>query len=109
MLGDVYRIPAPRAARGHEQHGQRYAVVVQSDQLQLSTLLVAPTSRGALPTWFRPEIELQGDITRVLLEQTVAVDAQRLTNRVGRLSPAELIAVDDALSVVFGLIRPRSR
>ena len=47
MRGEVYRLRAPRRARGYEQTGPRYAVVVQSDQLPLSTLLVAPTSTTA--------------------------------------------------------------
>ena len=39
MRGDVYRLRSPRATRGHEQRGARYAVEVQSDDLPLSTLL----------------------------------------------------------------------
>jgi hypothetical protein len=35
MRGDLYRLKAPRGTRGHEQAGQRYAVVVQSDDLPL--------------------------------------------------------------------------
>ena len=60
MRGDVYELKASRDARGHEQRGNRYAVVVQSDLLPLSTLLVAPTSTSARPTSFRPEIEIDG-------------------------------------------------
>ena len=47
---------APRANRGHEQRGTRFAVVVQSDSLPLSTLLVAPTSTSARAASFRPRI-----------------------------------------------------
>ena len=43
---------APRGARGSEQQGSRYAVIVQSDDLMLSTVLVAPTSRSAPPRSF---------------------------------------------------------
>jgi mRNA interferase MazF len=38
-----------------------------------------------------------------LVEQTVAVDPQRLGASAGRLEAAELRAVDDALRLVFGL------
>jgi mRNA interferase MazF len=101
--GDVHLIRL-RDTRGHEQHGTRLAVIVQTDELlQLSTAIVAPTSRSALPASFRPEIELDGTATRVLVEQLRAVDVQRLGDRAGQLSPAELHAVDEALELVLGL------
>jgi mRNA-degrading endonuclease toxin of MazEF toxin-antitoxin module len=44
VRGEVFRLPAPRGTRGHEQSGARYAVVVQADEfLHLSTTIVAPT------------------------------------------------------------------
>jgi mRNA interferase MazF len=103
VRGDVYRLKAPRDARGHEQRGNRYAVVVQSDLLPLSTWLVAPTSTSARPTSFRPEIEIQGKTTYVLVEQTAAVDPERLGELVGHLTRHELMAVDDALRTVLHL------
>jgi mRNA interferase MazF len=54
-------------------------VIVQADEfLDLSTTLVAPTSTAARPTSFRPTINVGGTDTRVLVEQTVVVDPQRL-------------------------------
>ena len=103
MRGDVYRLNAPGDARGHEPRGNRYAVVVQSDLLPLSTWLVAPTSTSARPTSFRPEIEIQGKTTQVLVEQTAAVDPERLGELVGHLTGHELAAVDDALRTVLDL------
>ena len=45
MRGDVYRLKRPRSAQGHEQQGERYAVVVQANAYEhLSTWLVAPTT-----------------------------------------------------------------
>ncbi|MDP9319371.1 MAG: type II toxin-antitoxin system PemK/MazF family toxin, partial [Actinomycetota bacterium] len=58
MRGDVHRLRAARGTRGREQAGARYAVVVQSDHLPLSTWLVAPTSTSARPASFRPEITM---------------------------------------------------
>lgn len=104
MRGDVYRLPPRQDARGHEQRGGRFGVVVQSDLLPLSTLLIAPTSTRALATGFRPEVEIQGERTKVMVEQTVAIDPQRLARHVGRLTNEELRDVDAALRVVFGLI-----
>lgn len=103
MRGEVYRLRAPRAARGHEQAGSRYAVVVQSDDLPLSTWLVAPTSTSARAASFRPEVEIAGRTTRVLAEQTAAVDPTRLGERAGLLTFEELRRVDAALRLVLDL------
>ena len=69
-------------------------VVVQSDELPLSTLLVAPTSTAARVASFRPEVEIAGRVTRVLAEQTAAVDPNRLGECVGYLSFHEMRRVD---------------
>lgn len=103
MRGEVYRLRAPKDVRGHEQSGARYAVVVQSDQLPLSTWLVAPTSTSARAATFRPEVEVAGRTTRVLAEQVAAVDPQRLGDSVGYLTHEELRRVDAALRVVLEL------
>ena len=103
MRGDVYQLKSPRDARGHEQRGNRYAVVVQSDLLPLSTWLVAPTSTSANAASFRPEIEVNGEPTLVLVEQTAAVDPERLGSQVGHVSRRELESIDEALRTVLGL------
>jgi mRNA interferase MazF len=104
VRGDVYRLRAPRSTRGHEQQGRRYAVIVQSDDFEaLSTWLVAPTSTSARPATFRPAVEVNGDETLVLAEQTSAVDPSRLGERVGHLGFEELRAVDAALRLVLSL------
>lgn len=104
VRGEVLRLPAPRGVRGREQRGARYAVVVQADEfLDLTTVLVAPTSTGARPASFRPAIALEGSETRVLVEQTTVVDPQRLGRSAGRLDASELRSVDEALSLVLGL------
>lgn len=104
LRGDVFRLAADRRARGHEQRGARYAVVVQADDLLgLSTVLVAPTSTSARSATFRPIIELLGEETRVLVEQTTVADMQRLGDSAGRLEAAEMRALDDALRLILGL------
>ncbi len=101
--GDVYRFKVPKGV-GHEQQGERYGVVVQSDvMLPRSVVVVAPTSRSARPASFRPEVEVAGDLTRVLVEQLGAVVVQRLGRRVGRLTTEEMWSIDEALVVVLGL------
>lgn len=103
MRGDLYRLRAPRDRRGSEQAGARFAVVVQSDVLPLSTLLVAPTSTSARAASFRPEIVIDNRATRVLVEQTAAVDASRLGDYAGQLTRAEMQQVDAALRVVLAI------
>lgn len=104
VRGEVFRLRPPRGARGSEQRGVRFAVVVQADELlALSTVLVAPTSRAAPARSFRPRIDLEGASTCVLVEQTTAVAPQRLGESVGRLDASELRDLDAALSLVLGL------
>ena len=105
MRGDVFSLRPSRRTAGHEQSGARYAVVVQSDALPLSTWLVAPTSTSARAATFRPEIELHGVTTRVLAEQTAAVDPGRLGNPAGHLTFDELRRVDAALRLVLQTLR----
>jgi mRNA interferase MazF len=102
LRGDVYRLTLPRGV-GHEQHGDRYGVVVQADEmLPRSVVLIAPTSRSARAASFRPEIEVLGETTRVLVEQIGAVDAQRFGDLAGRASREELWGIDDALATILG-------
>jgi mRNA interferase MazF len=68
-----------------------------------STVLVAPTSASAGPATFRPVIDIDGVETRVLLEQTTALDPQRLGRSAGRVDTFEMHSVDEALRLVLGL------
>jgi len=104
VRGEIFRVPPRRGARGHEQRGLRFAVIVQADEfLDLGTTLVAPTSTSARSASFRPVIIVDKRETRVLVEQTTVVDPQRLGRSAGRLEASELRAVDDALSLILGL------
>jgi len=101
--GDVFALRLPRGV-GHERQGERFGVVVQSDVfLPRSVVLIAPTSRSAKPASFRPEIEVDGSSTRVLVEQVGAVDINRLGDLIGHLTPEEQWGVDTALLTVLGL------
>ena len=79
-------------------------MVVQADEfLALSTVLVSPTSASARPASFRPAITLDDTQTRILVEQTTVVDAERLGRSAGRLDVTELQSVDEALALIFGI------
>jgi len=101
--GDIYSVRSPRC-KGHEQLGKRFGVVVQSDAfLPRSVVLIAPTSTSARPASFRPEVEIEGTATKVLVEQLGAVDVTRLGDLTGRLTPEEQWGVDTAILTVLGL------
>ena len=102
--GEIYRIRFPRG-KGREQAGARYGVIVQAEELLgLSTAIVAPTSTSAAAATFRPEIEIEGQPTRVMVEQLRALDLERLDKLAGRLSAREIGAVDQALALVLDLV-----
>lgn len=103
MRGDVFELRSPRRSADHEQRGRRYGVVLQSDDLPLSTLIIAPTSTAARPTSFRPGIDLGGQRTLVLVEQATAVDPGRLGRWAGRVTSAELAEIAEALRLVVAL------
>ncbi len=104
VRGDVYRLKRPRSAQKHEQQGERYAVVVQANAYEhLSTWLVAPTTTKSFGSMIHPTIELLGQDVRVLVEQTTAVDPQRLGDFAGRLDPDELMEINVALRAVLDL------
>jgi len=82
----------------------RYAVELQGP-ITLSTVIVAPTSTRASPAVFRPDIDLDGTKTRVLVDQMAAVDGGlRPGDMVGRLSAGEMADVDLALRLLLGLL-----
>ena len=105
VRGDVYHLKKPRSAQGHEQQGERYAVVVQANAYEhLSTWLVAPTTTKSFGSMIHPTIELLGQDVRVLVEQTTAVDPQRfqdaLTKFLARLH--DLVeAIDDVALAIL--------
>jgi len=103
LRGDVYEFQPPRG-RGHEQRGRRFGVVVQANELlPRSVVLVAPTSLSARSASFRPEVEVLGETTRVLVEQVGAVDVGRLGDLIGRVTPEQQWGIDEALLTVLGL------
>jgi mRNA interferase MazF len=105
VRGDVYRLRAARDAVGHEQEGPRYAVVLQSDDLNLSTAIVAPTSTRAHPYVFRPKVTVRGAATRLMLDQLRAVDRDKaIGDRVGRLTPQEMVEVNGLLRAALDIL-----
>ena len=104
VRGDVHAITLPRRG-GHVQHGRRYAVIVQADDLlTLSTVLVCPTSTATPPASFHPEIIVGGESTRLMCEMVGPVDARVLGAHMAHLTVDEMRTVDDALELVLDLV-----
>ncbi len=103
VRGDVHEIKLPRG-RGRVQHGRRFAVVVQADDLlALSTIVVCPTSTSTPAASFHPEVTIAEEQTRIMCEMVGAVDARALGGLIGHLTFDELRGVDDALELVLDL------
>jgi mRNA interferase MazF len=101
--GDVYRY-RPTKGAGHEQRGDRFAVVLQADELLPRwVVIVAPTSRSAQPASIRPEVKVGTVKTTVLVEHMRSIDANRLGRRAGHLTTEEMWTIDEALITVLGL------
>lgn len=101
--GDIFELRLPKGS-GHEQHGRRLGVVIQSDaMLPRSVVVVAPTSTSARAASFRPELEVDAERMRVLVEQLGAVDVNRLGEQVGRVTIDQQWQIDAALLTVLGL------
>ena len=104
LRGDVFGFRPQARGGSRVQAGRRYAVVLQADEfLPRSVVIVAPTSRSARAASFRPEVEVAGEVTRVLVEQLGVVDVSRLGDHIGHLSPAEMWGVDETLRIVLDL------
>lgn len=103
VRGDVHAVNLP-GKRGRAQGGSRYAVIVHNDRLlNMSTVLICPTSRSVRPASYRPQVDLEEGKTHVLCEMVGHVDTGRLGDQVGHLSREEIAAVDEALGLVLDL------
>ncbi len=103
VRGDVHAITLPRR-RGHAQHGRRFAVIVQADDLlSLSTVIVCPSSQSTPTASFHPEVAVQGEITRVMCEMVGVVDVRALGEQVSHVTREEMQSIDDALALVLDL------
>ena len=101
--GDIYTITLKHGVSS-ELYGRRFAVVLQSNSmLPRSVVIIAPTSQSALDASIRPNIEVQQQPTKVMVEQMKAVSVERLGKKVGRVAAEEQWMIDDALFALLGL------
>jgi mRNA interferase MazF len=103
--GDVYWV-ALDPTRGTEIRKTRPAVIVSNDSCNAygSRVVVLPVTSNVSSLYpGEAAIEVSGKPARALGDQIRSLDKSRLRSRVGRLSQAELEAIDDALRITLGL------
>ncbi|MEU5596528.1 type II toxin-antitoxin system PemK/MazF family toxin [Streptomyces sp. NPDC020298] len=104
IRGAVYRVDLGDAKRGHEQRGKRYGLVMSPSSMPWNVATIIPTSTGAQPTVFRPELEIAGTRTRLLIDQIRTVDIGYIHgDPVHYLDRDEMAEVEHALSRYLGL------
>lgn len=105
IRGAVYRVDLGQP-RGHEQGGKRLGLVVSPSDSPLSVVTVIPTSTStsAGSSIHRPEVEIAGRPTRMLIDQVRSIDADYVVgDPVDYLSRDQLIEVELALAHYLGL------
>ena len=95
---------------GSEQGGMRPVLIVQNDTgnrhspTVIAAAITSQTGKARLPTHI--ELSAGGALRRdsvVLCEQIRTIDKSRLRERMGALAPRDMLRVDDAIAVSFGL------
>lgn len=100
--GDVFLV-ALDPTLGREIRKTRPCVVVSPNELNgaLSTFIVAPLTTGSHRYPFRIPCRFAGKSGHVVPDQLRTVDRARLTQKIGRLSPATLERVLGILQEMF--------
>ncbi len=97
---------------GSEQGGVRPVLVVQNDvgnkysPTVIAAAITSKINKAKLPTHIEIDAEHYG-LSRdsvILLEQVRTIDKQRLREKIGKLDELQMIKVNDAISVSFGLV-----
>ncbi|MFF8838512.1 type II toxin-antitoxin system PemK/MazF family toxin [Streptomyces sp. NPDC015130] len=104
IRGAVYRVDLGDAKRGHEQRGKRYGLVLSPSAMPWSVATIIPASTSAQPSVFRPELEIAGTPTRLLVDQIRTIDVRFVHgDPVHFLDHHELALVEQAVSQYLGL------
>lgn len=103
IRGAVYRIDFGRH-RGHEQGGKRQGLVVSPSDSPLSVVTVIPTSTSAGRSIHRPELEIAGRSTRMLVDQIRSIDVDYVVgDPLDHLTRDQLAEVELALAHYLGV------
>ena len=104
IRGAVYRVDLGDATRGHEQRGKRLGLVLSPSSMPWSVATIVPTSTTAQPAVFRPSLEIDGQLTRFLVDQIRSIDVSHIHgDPVHYLDRDELAEVEHAATRYLGL------
>lgn len=99
----MYRIDCGRP-RGHEQGGKRFGLVMSPSDSPLSLVTVIPTSTSAGPSIHRPEVDVAGRPTRMLVDQIRSIDVDYVVgDPVDYLTRDRLAEIELALAHYLGV------
>ena len=108
--GDIYYADLSPVV-GSEQGGTRPVLIVQNDTgnrhspTVIAAAITSQTGKARLPTHINiagGSVGLSKDSV-ILLEQIRTIDKKRLREHMGHLDEAQMMMVDDAIAVSFGL------
>lgn len=88
---------------GSEIQKTRPCVIISPPEIHdhLRTVIVAPMTSGSRPAGFRVPVQFQGIDGLILLEQSCALDKQRLLKKLGSVSDATLGQVLQTLRELY--------
>ena len=102
IRGAVYRIDLGRP-RNHEQGGKRLGLVLSPSDSPMSVVTVVPTCTSAGPSVHRPQLEVAGRLTRILIDQIRSIDVDYVVgDPVDYLAREQLDEVELALAHYLG-------
>jgi mRNA interferase MazF len=112
--GDVVRVrlPRPSGQPGHEQFGERPAIIIQDEPrlATLPTVVIVPLTSTIGALRFAGSLEIRPDKQNgltmrsvVLTQQIRAVDKSRIVTQIGRVSSDVLAAIDQLLREMLAL------
>lgn len=99
---DVYLVTLDPAT-GHEIKKARPAVIISPDEMNLhiDTVIIAPMTNWGRDYPTRIKCEFQSIAAQIVLDQIQTVDKQRLTKKLGTISPDEARQLLAVLAEMF--------
>ncbi len=99
---DVYTVTLDPTI-GSEIKKKRPCVIISPNEMNryINTVIIAPMTTSKKEYKSRVNIKFQGKDNQIVLDQIRTVDKQRLTRKIGRLTPVDSISVCDLLIEIF--------